>query len=247
MIITLTNAKGGVGVTATSVTLAQFMGMSSSTFIIDFDEQSDVAKSLNLQETEGVYNLFDAGQIEAFEIDLPAGNILNAITSNQDSIIALKDIFAAKLRMNPNALSLLAERLRKMFASHNLVIDTAKSGIVRDVAVSAADIIIIPTALDSKSAANTVRMIEQMQTLKRETSKIVILPMFVVKRRATVQDEAIQMLIDATEGKATVYREGIPATVSLENAEWAGRTIYTSPDCRPLLAAYQKFFTWLLV
>lgn len=246
MVITLTNAKGGVGVTATSVTLAQFLAMSSETYIIDFDEQSDVAKSLNLQETEGVYNLFDSGEVEAFEVDLPAGNTLNAITSNQDSIIALKDIFAAKLRMNPNALNILAERLRKMFAKKNVVIDTAKSGIVRDVGVAAADIIIIPTALDSKSAANTVRMVEQMQTLKRETSKIVILPMFLVKRRATVQDEAVQMLTDATEGKATVYKDGIPATVALENAEWAGRTIYTSPDCRPLLAAYQKFFSWLL-
>lgn len=248
MIITLTNSKGGVGTTSTAVTLAQWISTFGYSFIVDCDGQSDVAKSLNVSESEGTFNLFDSGAVEAFEVGTKSGGSLNVITSDRESVASLQDIIHARKRMNPNASKVLAERVRNNpeLKGCNVIFDTAKSGLLREVVLCAADIVILPTGLDSKSAANTVDMINELDSLRRENAKIVILPMFMVKKRFTLQSQAINMLEEATSGRAIIYRKGIPATVALENAEWDGKTIYTSKECKGLLAAYEEFFQWLV-
>lgn len=242
MITTITNGKGGVGNTATATALAQWLSSSAKTLLPDFDPQGDATKSFGINNAPGVFDLIDGGDFKPVKTRIDLLDLL----PGDGSTINLEATIYNRQRVTPNATTRTADKIRSVTANYNhVVIDTAKGGLLRESAVRAADLIIIPTALDYNSASNTLSMVEACYTWKREAAGIVVLPMFLDGRRRRVQSEAIQALCDGVENMATVYEHGIPTADAIEGAGWNGKTIFDYYECKKLAAAYVVFFEWL--
>lgn len=243
MIVTVTNGKGGVGNTPTATTLAEWFARNGSpTLIQDFDPQGDATKIFGLPNQPDAYNLIDSGEFVA----TPTGRPNLDILCGDGATITLEATILNRQRVNPSTTTKTGEKMRSVAGYENIVVDTAKSGLVRESAVRAADLIIVPTTLDYSSASNTITMVDAIKQWKREHARIVILPMFADGRQAGFNLEAINTIREGA-GDVEIYESAIPFVLAFKKASWDGQTVYDCAKCKKLVAAYEGFFQWLEV
>lgn len=238
MIYTITNSKGGVGNTPTAVSLSQYLSEKNKSVLLDFDSQGDATKSVGLDLSDAAFNLLDGVPDEVQETRF--ANL--SIVAGGPSTNAMEDIVVARLRVNSSAVSSLAARLAKnlkVVDAQHFVIDTRKTGFVKEMAVIAADVLIVPTTLDYGSVSNTINFVNHITGTTE--ARIVVLPTLTSNSRKRFNSEAVGMLQDALPS-VTVSKRFIPRLACIENASWEDKTVWDDPKCASLKAAYVEFF-----
>lgn len=189
MIITIANQKGGVGKTTTAVTLAHGLAIQGKeVLLLNLDPQGQCASALGLVQEPGVFNLLVGDQTLADvtrstgrpHLALIPGNKRTATTQfvlNAEGfeLSVIRDALHPVLRHSSGQ----ALRGKLDF----VVIDTAPSvGGLQEAALFAADLVIIPTAVDYLATEGVVQVMQTIEVLAEKHawagSVLGILPTF---------------------------------------------------------------------
>jgi len=194
-IITITNQKGGVAKTTTAINLAAGLArMGKRVLLADFDPQGNATTFLGMDAAPGAYILLAAyipnlaallggnaaDQIRARIVQ--ARESLDILPGNMQTAVAQTFMLQGK-----RDIYLLRNALTGLFSAYDFVIlDTAPSvGGILELAIFAADRVIIPTACESGSIEGleqTLKMLEELKTGGWEGSLLGILPTFFDER-----------------------------------------------------------------
>ena len=179
-IITIANQKGGVAKTTTAITLAHGVALrGKETLLVDLDPQGQAASSLGLDRESGVFNLLVGGRSLGEVVRTTGREHLSIIPG--DKMTATAQIVLDVKRTPINHLRTVFRPLAQW--ANYIVLDTSPSiGGLQEMAIYAADAVLIPTAVDYLSMEGVAQILETMATLKNNHgwagSLIGILPTF---------------------------------------------------------------------
>lgn len=165
-IITIASQKGGVGKTTTAVNLAHGLALKGrQVLVIDVDPQAQCATVLGLEQSRGVFNLLIGG-LSIVELLQPTGR------KGLYLLPGSKRTATAQLMMtheNPGRMDLLYNRLVESLPNGSpdyIILDTAPSvGGLQEMALWAADLVIIPSATDSMATDGVAAVIATLESL----------------------------------------------------------------------------------
>lgn len=164
-IITVSSQKGGVGKTTTAVTLAHGLALKGKeVWLVDADPQGQCAVVLGLSQESGILDLLVARR--------PLPEVLRVTGRANLSIIpGDKRTSTAQIVLTAEGtiVDALAEALRPQRGDHRpdyIILDTPPSvGGLQEAAIFAADLVIVPCAVDFLALDGVVKIIETMQRL----------------------------------------------------------------------------------
>ena len=223
-VITVANQKGGVGKTTTAVTLAHGLGLKGhQMLLLDLDPQGQCASALGLLQEPGVFNLLVGGQTLAD---------VTRTTGRTNLVLIPGDKRTATAQIVLNAEGSDVQVIRKALTPtlrnglDMVIIDTAPSvGGLQEAGLFAADLVVIPTAVDylaTEGVANVIKTLRSLEEKQGWRGAILgILPTFhdeVTKESAaTLADlqETFDDLVLAPNHRATVLRECVSEGVTI--------------------------------
>jgi len=234
-VLAIVNQKGGVGKTTTAVTLAHGLALyGCQVLLVDLDAQGNVADSLGLEKSDGVYRLLVEG---------PPGSRVVTFSGRQGLHVVLGD------KRTMEAREILAGRSFREYALQNtlgevgdgydvVVLDAAPGADVLQVsALVAATHFLVPVALDHLAVVGVMDMLSTAASLGQERRLggefLGVLP--TMWERTTRESQA------QFEGLAAEFGEWvwppIPLDVKAREAPAHGKTLYEYADglsCRAL-------------
>lgn len=228
--VTVANQKGGVGKTTTAVTLAHGLALQGyNVLLVDLDPQGQCASHLGLAGEPGVFNLLVNGP--------PLRDVVR--TTGRENFWLLPGDKRSKtaetlLALERRGVDLLSGLLRERINGdrlHYVVLDTAPSaGGLQENGLYAADLLLIPSAVDHLSLEGVAEVLKTLRALGRPSPPPTwVLPTFYdqVTRESRINLERLRTafgdLVLEPIHRATVLRE-CPAL---------GRTIFEhGPETR---------------
>jgi chromosome partitioning protein len=213
-VITVSNRKGGVAKTTTVITLGHGLALKGkNVLLVDVDPQGHVAPALGLEQEPGLFDLLVAGAILR-NVTRQARPGLWVVPGNQRTSTAQTVMIAE--RAADGAL-LKALRGNVNGGLDYIVLDTAPSvGRLQEMALWAADLVVIPSAVDFLSSAGIADLVGGLHDLKGNGWKgriLGVLPTFfdeVTRESKTNLDElqaAFGDLVLPPIHRATILRE----------------------------------------
>lgn len=230
--ITIANQKGGVGKTTTAVTLAHGLARRNyNVLVIDLDPQGQCAPLLNMSQGKNVFDLL--------AMDTPLPDVALSTGRNNLWLVPGNKMTYATTAVNTvkgrEPKRLLKDAVTTEFVSgqrmHYLILDTAPTvGDLQIGALSAAEILILPCALDRLALEGVKEILDSLDNLGRnEAPMLFVLPTF--HDEVTRESRTNLNLLFETFSEAVlppVHR----ATILRECAA-LGRTIFEhAPDSR---------------
>jgi chromosome partitioning protein len=215
-IVTLTNAKGGVGKSTSTVNLAGLISQRGRRcLIVDFDPQGQCAVALGLIQESGTFNVLVNESFDNYQWIRPTGREgLEIIPGDRTTATAQVVINAENRSMD--VIRKILNPLKKEFDF--IFLDTAPSvGGIQERAVYAADLVLIPSATEFMSTnglGQTLNLLNMLREKHNWPGKLLgILPTFYDEQtsesRATLEElkqnfgEAVLSPIH----RATILRE----------------------------------------
>jgi chromosome partitioning protein len=179
IIVTVANQKGGVGKTTTAATVAHGLALKGyNVLCVDLDPQGQIASHLGLDQADGVFNLLvsrmplrDVAQsTERSRLWLVPGS---KRTKTAETIFVVEQHPISTLRQ-------LLDRQAGGSKLHYIVLDTAPSaGGLQEHALYAADVLLIPAAVDYLSLEGVAQVLRTLKAIHRPQPPVVrILPTF---------------------------------------------------------------------
>lgn len=166
-VIAVANQKGGVGKTTTAVTLAHGLAIKGrEVLLVDADPQGNCAVFLGREQEPGLFNLLVAG--------MPLRDVVRA--SGRDHLWLLpgtkrtgtaQTVLASEGAGLDTLLCALKGRLNGNEPDY-IIIDTAPSvGGLQEMALFAADIVIIPVAVDFAALVGALQIVQTLNKVRQ--------------------------------------------------------------------------------
>ena len=239
-IITVTNQKGGVGKTTTSINLAYYLAkMGKRTLLIDFDPQGNMSSGIGISKDKPTIYELIAGQVT------PEQAIKHSSVNGLDAISASIDLSGA-------AIELVEQQNREFFLKNALsplkneydyiLIDCPPSlGILTLNGLAAADSVLVPMQCEYFALEGITLLLKSVDKVQRSINpNLVIGGVFFTmydSRTRLAQDVVMQV---KTYFKEVVFSTIIPRNVRLSEAPSRGLPICSyDPQCAGALS-YQK-------
>jgi chromosome partitioning protein len=165
-IITVSNQKGGVGKTTTTVNLADNMARKGKrTLIVDFDPQGQCSTALGIDPENNVFNLLVAGSSPGQWVRKTGRPDLHIIPGNRSTA-------TAQIVMNAENRSVTAvqDALKPLYKDYDyIVFDTAPSaGGLQERAIWASNLVLLPTATEYLSSDGLMQIMELLKSLAQK-------------------------------------------------------------------------------
>ncbi len=222
--IAVANQKGGVGKTTTATTLAHGLALKGKkTVIVDLDPQGQASSIMGLDRESGVFNLLVGGRRLEEVVRETRRENLGIIPGDKSTATAQIVLDAQRAPIDT-----LAQAFRGLgkLGYQYAVLDTSPSiGGIQEMAIWAADSVLIPAQVDYLSAESVAQMLETISMLTSrhgwKGTCLGILPTFF-----DTTNESQRNLAGLKEVYGNQVLEPIAKAVILREASAEGATIF---------------------
>ena len=182
-IIVVTAEKGGVGKTTTAVHVGAALARGgASVLLVDADQQGSVATALGLEAEPGIFNALVVQMSPAQCIRQTGRENLYLLPGNQKTKTAAT-IISTQIASRELELWDVGEMLQRLGRAYEyMVIDTPANSVLQEAALSVADVVLIPAALDFLAMTGVAKTLENIKKLCVEAPRILIVPTLYDKR-----------------------------------------------------------------
>jgi chromosome partitioning protein len=223
VVIAIANQKGGVGKTTTAVTLGHGLALKQyNVLLIDLDPQGQCSSHLGLVQEPGVFNLLVTRPSMRDVVRTTGRPCLwilpgNKRTKTAETLMAVEQQTASALR------EILEENINGG-QLHFVILDTAPSaGGLQENGLWAADLLLIPSAVDHLSLEGVAAILTTLKALQRpDQPAIRMLPTFFdeVTRESRANLDRLRQSFEA------VLFEPVHRAAALRECPALGQTIF---------------------
>lgn len=246
--IAITNQKGGVGKTTTTLNLGIALANEGyKVLLVDADPQGSLTTSLGIKDLDGL-NSSIANVMEAaitgtpFPKDfgiLQHGERVSFMPASNELAAMEMNLFNAKNRESALKSSLTAVKKDYDY----ILIDCSPSlGMMTINALTAADSVLIPSTPDFLSTKGMNLLLQSIARVKRQINpalQIEGILVTMVDRRTTHARDIIDSLRESIGGSIRVFQSEIPRSVRAAECAVLGQSIFAHDKKGKVAAAYQ--------
>ncbi len=242
--IAISTHKGGAGKTSTALALASGLAhQGSRCLLIDLDPQGHCAPGLGVEvSTPTLKEFFQQHPTLPLRSVIIDTTVPNLHLAPSDLGLAW---IAESLGGRPKREELLGRSLRAIEADYDwILIDTPPNlGVLTQNAVAAADFVLIPVAPDARANNAVEDLLNVVVELKGDTFSGWGILLTKVDARKTRSNSVIRDSLG--NWKTRVFRTVIPVSEPLNQAQMAGRDLFSFDPKSPGAIAYRDFISEL--
>ena len=254
-ILVVTNRKGGVGKTMTTVSLgASLARHGKNVLIIDADSQHSLTVSLGVAEPDKLPVTLASVILDIIaekEIDPAEGIIVHsegmALMPANNSLTGIEIALASQIGRE-TVLRRYINEIRHMY--DYVLIDTAPTlDLLTINALAAADSVIIPVApkfLDAKGLELLLKSIAQIRKHINHNLTISGILLTMVDKRAKITKGVIDMIEQAYGESINIFKDCIPHSVRAVEASTTGKSIFEHDPTGKVAMAYASIVAEML-
>lgn len=228
-IIAISNQKGGVGKTTTSINLAAGLGyLGKKVLLVDFDPQANATQGVGAELNDrklSVYNLI----MEDVEVE---DVVVHSSTPPLDIVPASIQLAGADLQMvkfEVGKEELLKKKLDKVREQYDfIIIDCPPSlGLLNTNALTAADSVMIPVQCEYYALEGVTQLLLTIRLVQQLFNKDLVIEGVVL----TMYDARTKLSVEVQQEvrkhfKDRVYKNYIPRNVKLSEAPSRGMSVF---------------------
>jgi len=227
-IITITNQKGGVGKTTTSINLSAGLGLEGKkVLLVDLDPQANSTSGLGIEKESIKYSIFDViVNDENINESVLASSAKNVDIIPSSINLAGADIYLSAREKQDNIFGDQFKKLKKKY--DYIILDCPPSlGLINRNALTVANSVIVPIQAEYYALEGLTQLLSTITLVKKMFNKDLKIEGILITMydsRTTLAKE----VADEVEKffKEKVYKTRIPRNIKLAESPSAGKSIF---------------------